>query len=107
MIRGEVYWVSFDPSLGGEAMKTRPAVIVTSDRAGRHLNRLQVVPLTSNTARVFPGEALVSVRGEPRKAIASQMTTAARERFRERLDILSPADMARVESAIRILLQLP
>lgn len=107
MTRGEVYWVEFGPSRGGEAMKTRPAIVLTSDRAGRHLNRLQVVPLTSNVSRVFPGEALVSINGESRKAVASQMTTASLERFQERLAVLVPSDMAKVESAIRILLQLP
>jgi mRNA interferase MazF len=31
MLRGEVWWVDFDPSLGGEVQKTRPAVIVSND----------------------------------------------------------------------------
>ena len=107
MNRGEVYWVDFGPSRGGEPIKTRPAIIVTSDRAGRHLNRLQVVPLTTNTSRVFPGEAIVTVNGTASKAVASQLTTAALERFQERLGVLTPSDMAKVESAIRILLELP
>ncbi|MBM3748009.1 MAG: type II toxin-antitoxin system PemK/MazF family toxin, partial [Acidobacteria bacterium] len=47
MLRGEVWWVSFDPSLGGEVRKTRPAVIVSTDAANCALNRVQVVPLTS------------------------------------------------------------
>ena len=47
MNRGEVWWVDFDPSVGGEARKRRPAVIISNDRANRNLNRLQVVPLTT------------------------------------------------------------
>jgi mRNA interferase MazF len=31
MLRGEVWWVDFDPSLGSEIRKTRPAVIVSND----------------------------------------------------------------------------
>jgi mRNA interferase MazF len=41
--RGEVWWVAFDPSLGGEIQKTRPAVVVSNDPANRALNRVQVV----------------------------------------------------------------
>ena len=50
--RGEVWWVSFDPSVGGEVRKTRPAVIISNDAANRRMNRIQVVPVTSNVERV-------------------------------------------------------
>jgi mRNA interferase MazF len=66
MQRGEVWWVNFDPSVGGEIQKKRPAVIVSNDVANRILNRVQVVPLTSQTARVYPSEALVLLNDQPR-----------------------------------------
>ena len=61
MRRGEVLWVAFDPSLGSEIRMTRPAVIVSKDAANEALTRVVVVPMTSNTTRVYPGEALVMV----------------------------------------------
>ncbi|MBZ5621889.1 MAG: type II toxin-antitoxin system PemK/MazF family toxin [Acidobacteriia bacterium] len=46
MLRGEVWWVNFDPSLGGEIQKTRPAVIVSNDASNRNPGcRLGIRPL--------------------------------------------------------------
>ncbi len=104
MKRGEVYWLAFDPSVGGEIQKTRPAVIVSNDAANAALNRTLVVPLSSQISRVYPGEALVQLNGETRKAMADQLTTASKQRFRSRLGKLSAEDMERLENAV--LLQL-
>jgi mRNA interferase MazF len=98
--RGEVWWVSFDPSLGGEIQKTRPAIILSNDAANIALNRVIVVPITSQVAKVYPGEALVTVNGEPRKAMADQIMTASKQRLRNKLGALSREDVTAVENAV-------
>ena len=107
MLRGEVWWVNFDPSLGGEIQKTRPAVIVSSNASNRALNRIQVVPLTSQVGRAYPCEALVILNGEPRKAMADQIATVSKLRLGGKLGSLSESDLRLVESSIRTQLGLP
>ncbi len=102
--RGDVYWLNFEPSLGGEIKKVRPAIVLSNNAANTHLNRVQVVPITSNADRLYPGEAFITLNAEKRKAMGDQLTTASKQRIGRRIGALSAEDMGRVEDAI--LLQL-
>lgn len=107
MRRGEVWWVDFDPAKGGEIRKIRPAIIVSNDVSNTHLNRLQVVPLTSNTGRLYPTEVVVELAGQKSKAMADQLTTVAKERLTTRLGVLSKLDLKSVEGILKLQLGLP
>jgi mRNA interferase MazF len=106
MKRGEVWWVEFDPAIGSEIRKTRPAVIVSNDAANRNLSRVIVVALTSNTERVYPGNAVVSVNGTQSKAMADQIMTADKLRLQTKLGELSKSDMQAVDDALSLQLGL-
>ncbi|GHU38512.1 mRNA interferase [Spirochaetia bacterium] len=106
MIRGSVWWVEFDPARGSEIRKTRPAVIVSNDIANRYLDRVVVIPLTSNVNNIYPGEALVAIKNTQNKAMANQIMTADKSRLRNKIGILSSMDMLKVNDIIRIHLAL-
>jgi len=54
--RGEVFLVNFDPTIGAEAKKTRPAVIVSNDINNAHSPIISIVPITSNVTKVYSFE---------------------------------------------------
>ena len=101
MNRGEIWWVAFSGSVGGEIQKERPAIVISNDASNQRLNRIQVVPVTSQTRTVHAGETIVAVAGKEAKALAHQLATVSKLRVSNQLGALSRADLARVELAIK------
>jgi mRNA interferase MazF len=106
MKRGEVWWADFEGTVGGEIQKQRPVVIVSNDASNKHLNRVQVVPLTTAVDRFYPSETSVTVRGKKHKAMADQLTTVSKHRLANKVGRLSKPDLSKVEDVIRIQLGL-
>jgi len=101
MTRGSVWWVEFDPSLGTEIKKTRPAVIVSNDTANKFLERVVVIPFTTNVSRIYPGEAVVTINGNKNKAMTDQIMSADKCRLKNKIAELSDDDLISIETAMK------
>ena len=115
VLRGEIRLVDLEPARAGEADKRRPAIIVSNDRANTVAARLgrgvvTVVPVTSNTARVFPFQVLltadeVGIRSDS-KAQAEQVRAVSVDRIGPVIGRLPARLVAQLDEALRLHLQL-
>jgi mRNA interferase MazF len=115
MLRGEIWQVDLDPVRGSEANKQRPAVIVSNDRANAVATRLghgvvTVVPVTSNVAKVYSFQVLLPARttglAVDSKAQAEQIRSVATERLLRRIGRVAPLELAELDEALRLHLDL-
>jgi mRNA interferase MazF len=104
--RGDVFWVILDPAVGSEIKKTRPAVIVSNDSCNTYGSRVVVVPITSNVTTLYPGEARITVKSRPGRALGDQLRSIDRARLGKRVARLDRAELAAVDEALRITLDL-
>jgi mRNA interferase MazF len=111
MRRGDIVVVSLGPVLGSEASKTRPAVVVSNDAANATAARLgrgviTVVPVTSNSSRIYPFQTLLPARqtglARDSKAQAEQIRSVAVQRIGERVGRLPAALMSELDQALRV-----
>jgi mRNA interferase MazF len=110
--RGELYLVAFDPTIGREIKKTRPALIIQNDVGNRYGDLTIVAAITSKISPVvFPVEVLVKPSGANGLTVLSavlldQVRTVDRQRLIKRLGAMEPSVMQRVDDAIQISLGL-
>lgn len=115
MRRGDIVTVDLDPAMGSEASKLRPAVIVSNDSANATAARLgrgviTVVPVTSNTDRIYPFQVLLpaaatGLRADS-KAQAEQIRSVAVERIGRQVGHLPPALLVELDAALTLHLSL-
>jgi mRNA interferase MazF len=109
--RGEVYLVNFDPTIGAEIKKTRPALVLQNDVANRHGPVTIVAAVTSHfDESLYPTEVLLAA-GEggmnvPSVVLLNQIRSVDKRRLIKRLGALKPLTMEEIDRALCISLGL-
>jgi mRNA interferase MazF len=107
MNRGEIWLVNFDPTLGSEIKKTRPAIVLSDQPFNRLRRTVVVVPLSSAHDRTeFPLLIAIRSSGKPAVAVVDQIKAAAKERFVRKLGEATTTEMNQINDALAALLDL-
>ena len=104
--RGDLFLVNFDPTVGAEAKKTRPAVVVSNDINNAYSPIVSISPITSNVSKVYSFEVAI-----PRntwglrklsKVMVNQTRAVDKARLIKSLGNLSDEIMLQVDTALKL-----
>jgi mRNA interferase MazF len=104
--RGDIFLVNFDPTIGAEAKKTRPALVVSNDINNTHSPIVSISPISSNVKRIYSFEVEVpSKTGGLRarsKIMVNQTRAVDKIRLIKRFGQLPDKIMLQVDQALKL-----
>ena len=104
--RGEIFLVNFDPTLGSEAKKIRPAVVVSNNINNTHSPIISISPITSNVTRIYSFEVEVPKGAgglrTPSKVMINQTRAVDKLRLINKIGYLSVELMGQVNQALKL-----
>jgi mRNA interferase MazF len=104
--RGEVYWVSLDPTQGDEVKKTRPALVISNDMGNEHTNLVIIAPITSNYSRIYQAEARATIDGKKAKIMLQQCRAIDKSRLGKKIETVGKEVMLDIERALKVVFDL-
>ena len=107
MNRGEIWLVNFDPTIGSEIKKTRPAIVLSGQPFNQLRRTVIVVPLSSAHERTeFPLLIAIRSSGKSSVAVIDQIKAAAKERFIQKIGRATDDEMSQISDALATLVEL-
>ena len=104
--RGEIFLVNFDPTIGAEAKKTQPALVVSNDINNAHSPIISISPITSNVTRIYSFEVEITsgVGGlhSRSKVMVNQTRAVDKIRLIRRLGNLPEEIIEQVNKALKL-----
>lgn len=104
--KGDIFWVSLDPTIGAEITKTRPCVIVSNNIANQYSSRVIVAPITSNATEIRSFEVPISVKGKKCKILLDQIRSIDKIRLGKRIDSCEYEMIEYINDALRVVFAL-
>lgn len=105
--RGEVWWVSLDPTQGAEIQKTRPCLILTTNVLNRLRKTVVVVPFSTAAQAHPPITVAVTCQGKDVVAVVDQVRAVAKHRLRTKIEDATSTTLETVISALGQILEMP
>jgi len=104
--RGEIFLVNFDPTLGAEARKIRPAVVVSNDINNVYSPIVSISPITSNVTKVYSFEVEIPTGmgglKTRSKIMVNQTRAVDKVRLIKKLGLLPEKRMIEVNRALKL-----
>lgn len=110
LARGDIVLVDFEPARRSEADKIRPSIIVTNDQANEYGMSVIVVPVTSNTERIYPFQLFLpkeqSGLNKDSKAQVELLCSVSKSRLGERVGSLPGTLLVELGERLKLHLEL-
>ena len=104
--RGDIWWVSLDPTQGSEIKKTRPCVVLSHNTLNRLRRTVVVVPLSTAAKSHPPITVPVSCRGNPAVAVIDRIRAVAKHRLKSRIESLDRGELDEICRAVATILEI-
>ncbi len=104
--RGDIWWISLDPTQGSEIRKTRPCVVLSHDTLNRLRHTVVVVPLSTAAQPHPPITIPVTCQGESCVAVIDQIRAVAKHRLKSRIEPLDRDELDEVCRAVASILEI-
>lgn len=100
--KGDVYWVSLDPTIGSETKKTRPCLVISNDKGNQASNIIIIAPITSKIDKIYSFEVSVFIAGKKGKVMIQQCRAIDKSRLGKKECCVNSDIIYQVDEAIRI-----
>ena len=104
--RGEIWWISLDPTQGSEIKKTRPCVVLSHDTLNRLRRTVVVVPLSTAAKPHPPITIPVTCQGDVCVAVIDQIRSVAKHRLKSKIEPLDREELDEVCRAVATILEI-